>query len=88
MDNSLVFRIDVSDGAPRFGMLETIREFGLEQLDAGGEADAVRQETRRIGASGSQNRVVERSFPGVGTFRASPTDSKSNSVIAERPSCG
>jgi predicted ATPase len=31
------------DGEPRFGMLETIREYGLEQLEASGEAGALRQ---------------------------------------------
>lgn len=31
-----------ADGAPRFGMLETIREYALEQLAANGEADATR----------------------------------------------
>jgi predicted ATPase len=31
------------DGEPRFCMLETIREYGLEQLEASGEANALRQ---------------------------------------------
>ncbi|MCC2628468.1 MAG: hypothetical protein K0S14_2118 [Thermomicrobiales bacterium] len=30
------------EGEPRFSMLETIREYGLEQLEASGEADATR----------------------------------------------
>ena len=30
------------EGEPRFSMLETIREYGLEQLEASGEADAAR----------------------------------------------
>lgn len=31
------------DGVPRFGMLETIREYALEQLAAGGEAATIRR---------------------------------------------
>jgi predicted ATPase/DNA-binding XRE family transcriptional regulator len=37
VDKSLVRRMDGSDGEPRFAMLETIREYGLEQLAQTGE---------------------------------------------------
>src|SRR5918998_5377390 len=41
-DKSLVRPLATTDPDPRFGMLETIREFGLEQLTAAGELDATR----------------------------------------------
>jgi predicted ATPase/class 3 adenylate cyclase len=43
VDKSLVRRIDPSEGEPRFAMLETIREFGLEQLRTDGDHDTVRR---------------------------------------------
>ncbi len=49
VDQNLMQRVDEADGddatSPRFGMLETIREFGLEQLTASGadEAEMVRR---------------------------------------------
>jgi predicted ATPase/DNA-binding SARP family transcriptional activator len=42
VDKNLLRR-EGSGREPRFGMLETIREFGLEQLRAAGEMEAVRQ---------------------------------------------
>jgi excisionase family DNA binding protein len=43
VDKSLLRVEEAVAGEPRYGMLETIREFGLERLAAGGEEDAVRQ---------------------------------------------
>lgn len=43
VDQSLVYRGEGPDGEPRFGMLETIREYAAEQLAAHGEADASRR---------------------------------------------
>jgi predicted ATPase/DNA-binding XRE family transcriptional regulator len=42
MASSLVQRRDELGDGPRFGMLETVREFGLEQLAAAGEDGALR----------------------------------------------
>ncbi len=43
VDKSLLRREDDPDGEPRFQMLETIREFGLQRLAAANEADALRR---------------------------------------------
>jgi predicted ATPase/DNA-binding CsgD family transcriptional regulator len=40
VDKSLLRQIDGPNDEPRFLMVETIREFGLEQLETAGEADA------------------------------------------------
>ncbi len=44
LDQSLVRQEEGLDGEPRFTMLETIREYALEQLVARSEADATRQQ--------------------------------------------
>ncbi|HYW86286.1 MAG TPA: NB-ARC domain-containing protein, partial [Chloroflexota bacterium] len=41
IDHHLVLRYDAVDGQPRMGMLETIREFALEQLAASGELEQI-----------------------------------------------
>jgi predicted ATPase len=42
VDKSLVTQHNSADAEPRFGMLETIREFGIEQLTELGELDQLR----------------------------------------------
>jgi non-specific serine/threonine protein kinase len=42
VDKSLLRQDEDPDGAPRYGMLETVREFGLERLAERGEEPAVR----------------------------------------------
>jgi predicted ATPase/class 3 adenylate cyclase len=42
VDKSLVRQEGLSDGDPRFGMLETIREYGLDQLETSGEGPEMR----------------------------------------------
>src|SRR5262249_16655510 len=43
VDKSLLRHEDPVEGEPRFRMLETIREYGLEQLAASGEAAALQR---------------------------------------------
>jgi DNA-binding CsgD family transcriptional regulator/tetratricopeptide (TPR) repeat protein len=44
IDQSLIRQVQGEGGQPRFLMLETIREYAIEQLVARGEADAIRQQ--------------------------------------------
>ena len=50
-EQSLLHAVGAGPGDPRFGMLETVREFGLEQLEASGEADAVRDRHAEVFAA-------------------------------------
>lgn len=43
LDHSLIRRVVQSDGTARFTMLETIREYGLERLEAHGEVEVLRE---------------------------------------------
>jgi non-specific serine/threonine protein kinase len=42
VDHHLLLRLEPVEAEPRVGMLETVREFGLERLQANGEMDRVR----------------------------------------------
>jgi predicted ATPase/transcriptional regulator with XRE-family HTH domain len=44
LDQSMLRQEEHLDGEPRFGMLETIREYALEQLELGGEVESIRQQ--------------------------------------------
>lgn len=41
LDRNLLREVEAANGEPRFMMLETLREFGLEQLEMSGEQDAI-----------------------------------------------
>ena len=43
LDKSLLQEVEGANGELRFMMLETLREFGLEQLEASGEEDTIRR---------------------------------------------
>ncbi|CAA9570138.1 MAG: hypothetical protein AVDCRST_MAG59-3407, partial [uncultured Thermomicrobiales bacterium] len=43
VEKSLLLRVAAAGDEPRFAMLQTVREYGLEQLAAGGEAVAVQR---------------------------------------------
>ncbi|CAA9562458.1 MAG: hypothetical protein AVDCRST_MAG19-1927 [uncultured Thermomicrobiales bacterium] len=43
VNGSLLRRVELTGGEPRFAMLETVREFGLERLATSGEEGAVRR---------------------------------------------
>ncbi len=42
VDQSLLHRMELPGAAPRFGMLETVREYAAERLAASGEAESLR----------------------------------------------
>jgi non-specific serine/threonine protein kinase len=44
MESSLLRRYESGTGEPRFGMLETVREFGLERLTESGEEPVIRDQ--------------------------------------------
>src|SRR3712207_6838756 len=47
-DKHLLRQMEQPDGEPRFGMLETIREYALERLEASMEAEEIQQRHLRF----------------------------------------
>src|SRR6202790_5738689 len=43
VNNSLVRQIEQAAGEPRFALLDTVREYGLERLAASGEESAIKR---------------------------------------------
>ncbi|HEX6625713.1 MAG TPA: tetratricopeptide repeat protein [Pyrinomonadaceae bacterium] len=61
VDNSLLRQVEQAGGEPRFVMLETIREYGVERLKASGEAGEVRRRHARFFVE-----LVEKADPELG----------------------
>jgi predicted ATPase/transcriptional regulator with XRE-family HTH domain len=62
VEQSLVRQMPSTDDEPRYHMLETVREFGVEQLSSSGEADEARQRHAehylRMSADLAQGRTI------------------------------
>jgi non-specific serine/threonine protein kinase len=62
VEQSLVRQMPGNDDEPRYHMLETVREFGMEQLTSSGEADEARQRHAehylRLSADLAQGRTI------------------------------
>jgi non-specific serine/threonine protein kinase len=65
VEQSLLLRLDPDPEAPRFSMLESIREFGLERLEASGSAAAVRRRHALYFAWLAEQANVELLGPGL-----------------------
>ncbi len=81
LDTSLLRMVDAPNHTPRYLMLETVREFGLEQLAASGDEDAVRdrhadwcltlvEESRPFDSPASQMSLLRRLDTEQGNLRA------------------
>ncbi len=64
VDESLVRPTETLDATPRFEMLETIREFAREQLDAAGETEASRHAHARYVLALAERAEAELTGPG------------------------
>ena len=60
VEKSLLRQREQEDGEPRFSMLEFVREYAVEQLEASGEAGAARLEFARY-----FKRLAEEAEPGI-----------------------
>jgi predicted ATPase/DNA-binding XRE family transcriptional regulator len=69
VDKSLVRQVDQPDSEPRFTMLETIREFALERLAAGGETASLRARHAAYFAALTE-RVIAEAYASIRTAAA------------------
>lgn len=68
LDQSLLRVEEVVAGEPRYGMMETIREFGLELLAAHGEEEAVRQRHAEWALAFAEDTGPRAKQPGAATW--------------------
>ena len=86
VDQSLIKVEETADGEPRFRLLDTIREYAAERLEADGEADLIRDRHRDWYVA-----LVERASPASCRGRsngAGSTGSSSSTTTSGRSSTG
>ncbi len=92
LDKSLVRRRTEADGDRRFWMLETIREFASERLDASGDEHALRQ-AQAVCCSSSpttpaRRAIVDTFHPGTSTSSSRRSTTSGPCSVGARPRSG
>lgn len=78
LDQSLVRQAATADGEPRFAMLETIRDYGLERLEAAGEAAEIRRRHAAFFVGLAERAEPELRGPGGAAWLAALQDDLDN----------
>jgi hypothetical protein len=74
VDESLLRQEESLEGEPRFRMLETVREYGLERLEASGEEDATRDRLAAWSLLLSQQTAPDEYFGKMSTWSMTRVD--------------
>jgi non-specific serine/threonine protein kinase len=82
IDKSLIRQGEQPDGHPRFRMLETVKEFGMERLAAAGELDDVREDHAEFFLELAESRDPTIPIPGDFEWIARLTPDQANLRLA------